>query len=114
MQIKSETKLQDTVITVRLTTAKEMYDFSAVTHDHTEYDTDWDELLYTLSEYKDIPSHIYIQYPPEDQPKNGDVVCTITLYCQDTEKLGYLEAEVTKRILTALTITYPWERDGLN
>ena len=107
MQIKSETKLPDTVITVRLTTAKEMYNFSEVTHDHTEYDTDWDELLYTLSEYKNIPSHIYIQYPSERQTGNGDVVCTITLYCQDTEKLGYLEAEVTKRILTALTITYP-------
>ena len=114
MQIKSETKLPDTVITVRLTTAKEMYNFSEVTHDHTEYDTDWDELLYTLSEYKNIPSHIYIQYPSERQTGNGDVVCTITLYCQDTEKLGYLEAEVTKRILTALTITYPWERDGLD
>ena len=61
-----------------------------------------------------IDSHIYLQYPSEEQPKNGDVICTITLYCQDTEKLGYLEAEVTKRILTALTITYPWERDGLN
>ena len=114
MQIKSETNLPDIVITVRLTTAKEMYNFSEVTHDHTEYDTDWRELLYTLSEYKDIPSHIYIQYPSEEQPKNGDVVCTITLYCQDTEKLGYLEAEVTKRILTALTITNPWEKDSLN
>ena len=114
MQFKSETKFPNTTIFITLTTAKEMYDFSEVTHYHTEYDTDWRELLYTLSEYKDIPSHIYIQYPPEDQPKNGDVIYTITLYCQDTEKLGYLEAEVTKRILTALTITYPWERDGLN
>tara|TARA_R110000787_G_scaffold6434_7_gene22508 strand:- start:1602 stop:1946 length:345 start_codon:yes stop_codon:yes gene_type:complete len=114
MQIKSETKLPDTVITVRLTTAKEMYNFSEVTHSHTEYDTDWDELLYSLSEYQGIDSHIYLQYPSEKQPKDGDVVCTITLYCQDTEKLSYLEAEVTKRILTALTITYPWERDGLD
>ena len=101
MQIKSETKLPNTVITVRLTTAKEMYDFSDVTHSHTEYDTDWDELLYSLSEYQGIDSHIYLQYlPSEEQPKDGDVVCTITLYCQDTEKLNYLEAEVTKRILT--------------
>ena len=54
MQIKSKTKLPETVITIRLTSAKEMYDFSELTHSHTEYDTDWDELLYTLSEYKGI------------------------------------------------------------
>ena len=113
MQIKSETKLPNTVITIRLNTAKEMYDFSEITHEHTEYDTDWSDLRYRLSEYKDILSHIYVQHlPSEEQPKNGDVVCTITLYCQDTEKLDYLEAEITKCISTALTVTWPWERDN--
>ena len=59
-------------MTIRLTSAKEMYDFSEITHSHTEYDTDWDELLYSLSEYKDIDSHIYLQYlSSEEQPKNG-------------------------------------------
>ena len=97
MQIKSETKLPNTVITVRLNTAKEMYDFSEATHSHSEYDTDWDDLLYNLSNYKGIDSHIYIQYPDE-QPKNGDVICTIHLYCKDYEKLDYLEAKITQRI----------------
>lgn len=110
MQIKSKTKLPETVITIRLTSAKEMYDFSELTHSHTEYDTDWDELLYTLSEYKSIDSHIYLQYPSDMQLKNGDVVCTITLYCKDYEKLDYLEAEITKRISTVLTVTWPWVR----
>lgn len=112
MQIKSETKLPNTVITIRLTSAKDMYDFSEITHEHTEYDTDWGDLLYTLSEYKDIDSNIYLQYPSELQPKNGDVVCTITLWCKDYLKLDYLEAEITKRI--SLTKTWPWERHGLN
>ena len=105
MQLKSETIGPDTVMTIRLTTAKEMYDFSEVTHDHTEYDTDWDNLLYTLSEYKDIPSHVSVQYPSWWQPKNGDVVCTITLWCKDYEKLDYLKAEITKRISSVLSIT---------
>jgi hypothetical protein len=112
MQIKSETKLPNTVITIRLNTAQEMYDFSEITHEHTEYDTDWSELLYSLSEYKGIDSHVYLQYPSEQQPKNGDVVCTITLYCKDYEKLDYLEAEITKCISTALTVTWPWERNN--
>ena len=99
MQLTSETKLPDTVMTIRLTSAKEMYDFSEITHSHTEYDTDWDELLYSLSEYKDIDSHVYLQYlSSEEQPKNGDVICTITMYCKDYEKLDYLEAEITKHI----------------
>tara|TARA_R110000796_G_scaffold219962_1_gene336066 strand:- start:141 stop:482 length:342 start_codon:yes stop_codon:yes gene_type:complete len=113
MQIKSETKLPNTVITIRLTTAKEMFDFAEITHDHSEYDTDWDELLYRLSEYKGIDSHIYVQYLSSDkQPKNGDVICLIHLYCKDYEKLDYLEAEITKRISTALTVTWPWERNN--
>ncbi|NKC02033.1 MAG: hypothetical protein GKR90_26525 [Pseudomonadales bacterium] len=113
MQIKSQTKLPNTIITIRLNTAKEMHDFSEVTHSHTEYDTDWDELLYNLSEYKGIDSHIYVQYLSSDeQPKNGDVICSIHLYCQDHEKLDYLEAEITKRISTVLTVTWPWERDN--
>jgi len=113
MQIKSKTKLPNTVITVRLNTAKEMFDFNEVTHSHSEYDTDWDELLYNLHEYKGIDSHIYVQYLPSDeQPKNGDVICSIHLYCKDYEKLDYLEAKITKRISSVLTVTWPWERSN--
>jgi len=108
MQIKSQTKLPKTVITVRLTTAKEMFDFNEVTHSHSEYDTDWDELLYNLYEYKGIDSDIHVQYLPSDeQPKNGDVICTIRLWCKDYEKLDYLEAKITKRISSVLTVTLP-------
>jgi hypothetical protein len=107
MQLKSETKLPDTVLTIRLTTAKEMYDFIGVTHSHTEYDTDWDDLLYSLSEYQGIDSHISNQYlPTEEQPKNGDVICTIHLYCKDYKKLDYLETEITNHITRVLTVSY--------
>ena len=106
MQLKSETKLPNTVMTITLTSAKEMYDFSEVTHEHTEYHTEWNELMYSLSEYKDIPSHVYVSISPDrEQPDNGNVVATITMYCKDNNKLNYLETEITKRILTALTIT---------
>lgn len=116
MQIKSESKLPNTVLTIRLNTAKEMYDFNELTHSHSEYDTDWDDLIYNLHEYKseDINSHVLIQYLPSDeQPKNGDVICTIHLWCPDFEKLSYLESEITKRISSVLKVTLPWERHGL-
>ena len=103
MQFKSETKLPNTVITVRLTTAKEMYDFSEVTHEHTEYGTEWGDLLDLLDEYQGIASHISVQHLPTiEQPKNGDVKCSIHLWCKDYEKLDYLEAEITKRITKAM------------
>ena len=103
MQLKSETKLPNTTIFITLTTAKEMYDFSEVTHDHTEYGTEWGDLLDLLDEYKGIPSHVSVQYFPEiEQPKNGDVKCSIHLWCKDYEKLDYLEAEITKRIIKAV------------
>jgi len=115
MQLKSETKLPNTVMTIRLNSAKEMYDFNQVTHEHTEYTTEWSELLYSLFEYKGISSHVYITIcPDKEQPNNGDIIVRITMYCKDTEKLDYIESEVTKRILTALTVTWPWERDGLS
>lgn len=113
MQIKSESKLPNTVLTIRLNTAKEMFDFHEVTHSHSEYETEWDELNEKLHEYKsvDILSHVFIQYLPlDEQPKNGDLICTIHLWCEDFEKLSYLESEITKRISSVLTVTWPWEK----
>ena len=104
MQLKSETIGPNTVMTIRLNSAKEMYDFNQVTHEHTEYTTEWSEFLYSLYEYKGISSHVYITICP-DKEQPGDIIARITIYCKDNNKLDYIEAEITKKISNVLSIT---------
>jgi hypothetical protein len=104
MQLKSETIGPDTVMTIRLNSAKEMYDFNQVTHEHTEYTTEWSKFLYSLYEYKGISSNVYITiFSDKEQP--GDIIARITIYCKDNNKLDYIEAEITKKISNVLSIT---------
>jgi len=124
MQIKSETKLPNTVITITLNSAKEMYDFNQLTHEHTEYTTEWSAFLYSLFEYNYdreehvIDSHVWVTICPDreepadnflyrEQPDNGDIIARINMYCKDTKKLDYIETEITNKLLSGLTVTIP-------
>lgn len=98
-------------ITITLYTAKEMLDYSTITHDHTEYDTEWDDLLYTLHEYQGIDSHVSKEIV-NDQLECGFVVCAIVMYSKDAKKLEYIEQQITQYLLNVLSETYPWDPTG--
>tara|TARA_R110000787_G_scaffold92754_1_gene194855 strand:+ start:595 stop:999 length:405 start_codon:yes stop_codon:yes gene_type:complete len=106
----TQTNKHHRTLTITLYTAREMYNYYEVTHEHSEYNTEWGDFMEEIVET--FPTiHISLQSPSE-QPENGDVIRAIVIYSLDEKILDDLEINITSRLLTVLSETYPWDPTG--